>query len=149
MGENDSVPQCSNIVGEGKVKCKDTESILRIEERDRDKRVKAEGIGSKINIENKQDCISKGKIKEVLESDRLNQMSPDHHSYKLSNEEVSSGCHHSLPIELLDKSAMVVRCAPKLNPTVGKIANSIKMRGRKYLRYKLKLNKTLPLIFIL
>ena len=52
MGENDSVPQCSNIVGEGKVKCKDTESILRIEERDRDKKVKAEGIGSKINIEN-------------------------------------------------------------------------------------------------
>ena len=51
MGENDSVPQCSSIVGRGKVDCKDAESCLRIEERDRIWEGKAEEIGIKINIE--------------------------------------------------------------------------------------------------
>ena len=154
MGENDSVPQCSSIVDKGKVECKDAESCLRIEERDRIWEGKAEEIGIKINIEsilNKEDCKSNGKIKKVMGSDRLNQMSQEHNSYKslrLQSEENSSGCNHSLPIELLDESVMVVRCAPKLNPAVGKIARSLKKRGRKYLRYKLQYNKTFKSNFI-
>ena len=120
-------------------KKKDDESDLNMGKRDKIWEVGNEGLDRKINIESltsKVDSHSECSSKPVMGQGEVNQRYEQIciKSSSLKNTEDSPGCYHSLPIELLDGNSMGVKCAPKLNPEVGKIASSYKRRGRNYLR---------------
>ena len=122
-----------------KEKKKDVNSYLNMETRDNIWDVEDEGLDKKINIESvksRVDSNSEWSSKRVMGQGKVKQRSEHigNKSSSLQNTEDSSGCYHSLPIEVLDGNGLNVICAPRSNPEVGKIASSYKRTGRKYLR---------------
>ena len=127
------------MAGKEKEKKKDVNSYLNMEARDKIWDVEDEGLDRKINIErvtSRVDSNSEWSSKPVIGQGKVKQRSQHigKKSSSLQNTEDSSGCYHSLPMEVLNGNGLSVICAPKLNPEVGKIASSYKRTGRKYLR---------------